>query len=113
WYEGDATTPYDVPVNGGLWRVSASHDFDLAGLTTSIQPSFAIGGSRYADQSLGSRTGVAFSFPELLDDVSLGLDYLSPGWGPAQTGSNMRVMLNITSGAGALLPWFGSIVPWR
>jgi hypothetical protein len=109
WYQGAVELPLDVPVAGGLWRVSARHDFDLAGLETCFVPSFAVGGSRYANQSWGSRAGLSLNFPELLDEVSVGVDYLSPGWGAQPSHSNLRMMLNITENAGALLPWLDAL----
>lgn len=110
WYQGDVTTPDSMPISGGLWQVSASHDLDLAGIETRLQPSFSIGGSQYAGQSLGSRTGVAMGFPGLLDNVALSVDYLSAGWGPTSNRSDMQMTLNITQNAGAVLPRLGSFV---
>lgn len=110
WYQGDVTVPGAMPVDGGLWQVSASHDLDLGGLRTSLQPSFSIGGSQYGDQVLGSRTGLAMGFPGLLDNVALSVDYLSAGWGPIDHQSDMQMTLRIQQNAGTVLPQLGSWV---
>lgn len=110
WYQGDVPAPNALPVDGGLWQVSASHDLDLVGLRTRLQPSFAIGGSQYGHQSLGSRTGLAMGFPGLLDNVALSVDYLSAGWGPIGDHSDMQMTLRITQNSGTVLPQLGSLV---
>lgn len=110
WYQGDITAPDAMPIDGGLWQVSASHDLHLAGLDTRFQPSFSIGGSQYDGQALGSRTGLAMAFPGLLDNLALSVDYLSPGWGPVMGRSDMQMTLNITQNTGAVLPRLGSLV---
>ncbi|MES1937111.1 hypothetical protein C27AD_12196 [Salinisphaera hydrothermalis C27AD] len=110
WYQGDVTAPDAMPVDGGLWQVSARHDLDLAGVRTSFQPSFSIGGSQYGDQFLGSRTGLAMGFPGLLDNVALSVDYLSAGWGPIDHRSDMQMTLQITQNAGTVLPQLDSLV---
>lgn len=110
WYQGQVTTPDAMPIDGGLWEVSASHYLDLGGLRTRLSPSFSIGGSRYGQQALGSRTGVAMGFPGLLDNVALSVDYLSAGWGPTEGRADMQLSLNVSQNAGAILPRLNSLV---
>ncbi|WP_109993238.1 hypothetical protein [Salinisphaera sp. LB1] len=110
WYQGDVAAPHAMPVNGGLWEVSASRNLNLAGLQTRLQPSFSIGGSQYDDRLLGSRTGLAMGFPGLLDNVAFSVDYLSPGWGPSNDRPDMQMTLSIRQNAGAVVPRLGSMV---
>ncbi len=110
WYQGDVAAPHAMPVDGGLWQVSATHDLDLVGLRTRFQPSFSIGGSQYGGRALGSRTGLAMGFPGLLDNVAFSVDYLSAGWGPLTDRADMQMTLNIRQNAGAVLPRLGSLV---
>ncbi|HET7314939.1 hypothetical protein, partial [Salinisphaera sp.] len=110
WYQGYVTTPGAMPIQGGLWQVSASHELDLAGLETRFQPSFSIGGSRHDGQALGSRTGLAMGFPGLFDNVAVSVGYLSAGWSPVGNRSDIQMMLNITQNAGTVLPRLGSLL---
>lgn len=110
WYQGDISTPDDMPITGGLWRVSASHDLNLAGLRSRFQPSFSVGGSRYGNRELGSRLGLALAFPGVLDRVAVSVDYLSTGWGPDRNEDDVQFMLTITQNAGAVLSRLGGLV---
>lgn len=110
WYQGDIVAPEGIPVAGALWRVSASHNVALAGLETCFAPSFAIGGSRYAGQTLGGRAGLTLGFPQFSHQISLNVDYLSSGWGPKQPRDEIRMMLRISENTGAILPRLSSLV---
>lgn len=110
WYQGGVVAPGAMPVDGGLWRVSASHELNLAGLQTRWRPSFSIGGSQYADEALGSRAGLALGFPGLLDNVAVSVQYLSAGWGLTASQPDMQMTLNFTQNAGAVLPRLGSLI---
>lgn len=110
WYQGAVATPDAVPVAGGMWRVSASHSLQIGRFHTRLRPSFAIGGSRYQGEALGSRTGLALGFPGLLDNVDLNVDYLSAGWGPVASTGDMRLTLDISKNAASVLPSLQSML---
>lgn len=117
WFDRGMSTPDALPVDGGLWRVQASHALDIAGLRTRLSPSFALGGSPYDGAKLGSRTGLGLAFPGLGQGLQLKVDYLSAGWGPSTRNDDVQMMLNYSHGVGGLMPDLSSLVehlraPW-
>src|SRR5699024_2573841 len=114
WYQGGIEAPHDMPVAGGMWSVAADRELYLGNLRSRSGPSFALGGSRYAQAFVGSRFGLALAFPDLLDKVALHVDYLTPGWGPGPDEDDVQFMLTITQNAGAALSQLGGLVSgWR
>jgi len=117
WFDTGMTTPDALPVDGGLWRMAASHPIDIGGFRTNLSPSFAVGGSPYAGTRLGSRTGLGLGFPGLGSGLNLSVDYLSAGWGATRRHDDVQLTLNYSHSAGGLMPDLSSLVerlraPW-
>jgi hypothetical protein len=104
WYTPGVIAPYNLPVAGAMWRISAHRGLDIAGFETEWSPSFSLGGSRYRDCGLASRSGLALGFPKLSDNINFSIDYLSSGWGPRATRDDVQMMLNYTRNIASLLP---------
>lgn len=104
WYQGGIGTPDGLPVDGGLWRISASRELGLGMFRTRFQPSFSLGGSRFHEHNVGSRTRLALDFPGLPGDIALSVNYLSAGWGPTRNRSAVRMALSISHSLGSFMP---------
>lgn len=118
WFDRGMRTPDALPVDGGLWRVQASHSLDIGGFRTRLSPSFALGGSPYDNTQLGSRTGLGLALPGLGEGVQFKVDYLSAGWGPATPEDDVQMTLSYSHSVSGLMPDLSSLVehlraPWR
>ena len=118
WYSGAVDTPLALPVEGGLWEVSATRVLNIAGLYTQVTPRFSLGGSHYEGVGLGTRTGLSLGLSRLSDNIDLNVDYLSSGWSSAPAGNNdLQMTLNFTQSTNTILPSLRSMasslrVPW-
>lgn len=118
WYSGGVATPLALPVDGGLWEVSASRVMNVAGLNTRITPRFSLGGSQYDGVGLGTRTGISLGLSRLSDNIDLNVDYLSSGWSSAASGNrDLQLTFNFTQQTSAVLPSLRSMastlrLPW-
>jgi len=119
WYDGAARAPQDLPVAGALWQVSASRGLDIAGWRTRVSPRLTIGGSRYRNRRLASRTGLTFGLASLSDNIDLSFDYRSAGWTPAsRDDGDMQMTVNYSQSAGGIIPGLASVIqhlrlPWQ
>lgn len=118
WYDASMAAPLSVPVDGGLWQVSARRGLNIAGLRTELSPTFALGDSRYQNGSYATRTGLNLGLSQLSDHLDLSMSYLSAGWAsPVQAGDDVQMMLKFSRSTGAILPGLRSVtqslnLPW-
>jgi len=118
WYDAQLAAPLALPVQGGMWNMSASRGLNIAGLYTEVTPSFSLGGSQYDNTGYGTRTGLSLGFSQLSDNINLNMDYLSAGWSTDPGGaSDVQMTLNFTQSTSAIMPSLRSMasslrVPW-
>ncbi|WP_353220864.1 hypothetical protein [Salinisphaera sp. S4-8] len=119
WYDASMDAPLDLPVDGRLWRLSASRGLTIAGLEAELSPTFALGESRYQLHGSAARAGLNLGLSQLSDRIDFSVNYLSAGWSPTpELGDDLQMTLNFTQSTGALLPGIRTMaetlrLPWQ
>jgi predicted anti-sigma-YlaC factor YlaD len=111
--------PLNRPVDGRLWRLSATRGLNIGGLEAELSPTFALGDSRYQPGVGGARAGLNLGLSQLSDRIDLSVNYLSAGWAPtADAGDDVQMTLNFTQSTGAIMPGIRNMaetlrLPWQ
>ncbi|WP_293626695.1 hypothetical protein [Salinisphaera sp.] len=119
WYDASMDAPLNLPVDGRLWRLSATRGLDIGGLQAELSPTFALGDSRYQPGMGGARAGLNLGLSQLSDRIDLSVNYLSAGWAPTvEAGDDVQMMLNFTQSTGAIMPGIRTMaetlrLPWQ
>ena len=119
WYDASMDAPLNLPVDGRLWRLSATRGLNIGGLEAELSPTFALGDSRYQPGVGGARAGLNLGLSQLSDRIDLSVNYLSAGWAPtADAGDDVQMTLNFTQSTGAIMPGIRNMaetlrLPWQ
>ena len=119
WYDASMDAPLDLPVDGSLWRLSASRGLRIAGLEAEVSPTFALGDSRYQPGGRAARAGLNLGLSQLSDRIDLSVNYLSAGWAPTpDVGDDLQMTVNFTQSTGAIMPGIRTMaetlrLPWQ